>query len=75
MSSRTLSHPDASGLLPNTYTEWNLSGKHMKITHRLHFGYCLEGFRVFVGKKCENQASGFRRPASEEPIAHATLAF
>jgi hypothetical protein len=49
-----------------TYTEWNLSGKLKKITQRLYFGYCLEGFREFAGKKCENhkgrrQAAGVRR--------------
>jgi hypothetical protein len=49
-----------------TYTEWNLSGKLKKITQRLYFGYCLEGFREFTAKKCENrkgrrQAPGVRR--------------
>jgi hypothetical protein len=53
----TLSHSYASGVLPMTYTEWNLSGKLKKITQRLYFGYCLDGFRKFIGKKCENRTS------------------
>jgi hypothetical protein len=70
MSEPTLSHPEASGVLPNTYTEWNLSGKQKKITQRLYFGYCLEGFRVFTHEKCENrlgrcQASGVRRQENQ----------
>jgi hypothetical protein len=51
----TLSHQHASGLIPSTYTEWRLSGKLKKITQRLYFGYCQEGFREFVGEKCENR--------------------
>lgn len=57
----TLSHQHASGLLPTTYTEWNLSGKLKKITQRLYFGYCQEGFREFMGEKCENRGAGVRK--------------
>jgi hypothetical protein len=53
--SPTLSHQHASGLMPSTYTEWRLSGKLKKITQRLYFGYCQEGFREFVQEKCENR--------------------
>jgi hypothetical protein len=45
-----------------TYAKWKLSSKSKKITQRLSFGYCQGGFRVILGKKCENQ-SGFRLSA------------
>jgi hypothetical protein len=55
-----LSHKDASGLIQSTYTEWKRCGKFKKITQRLHFGYCLGGFRRKVEEKCENPEAEFR---------------
>jgi len=40
-----------------TYAKWKLFSKFKKITQRLYFGYCQGGFRVIVGKKCENRKS------------------
>jgi len=53
--SLTRNHQHASGLIPSTYTEWRVPGKLKKITQRLYFGYCQEGFREFLEEKCENR--------------------